>query len=67
MSENPGPEFCHKGAFNNYVDGILPFFDPLPPHLVHVVIEWPLTYFQICNNKVVVEGNLFLNTCLLGA
>ena len=19
------------------------FFDPLPPHLVHVVIEWPLT------------------------
>ena len=46
------------GAFNNYVDRILPFsdpllylelgqkqtiFDPLPPHLVHVVIECPLT------------------------
>ena len=53
------------GAFNNYVDRILPFFDPPtlrghffypergqrqtffdphPPHLVHVVIEWPLWY-----------------------
>ena len=54
------------GAFNNYVDIILPFsdppapargqflnpergqkqtlFDPLPPHLVHVVIECPHTY-----------------------
>ena len=21
----------------------MPFFDPVPPHLVHVVIEWPLT------------------------
>ena len=52
-----------KGTFNNYVDRILPFFDPCdlrgkflypergqkqtfltpsPPHLVHVVIEWPL-------------------------
>ena len=51
-----------KGAFNNYVHRILPFFtpplrgqflylehgqkqtffDPLPPHLVHVVIECPL-------------------------
>jgi hypothetical protein len=53
-----------KGAFNNYVDRILPFFDvphplrgqflypergqkqtfldPLPPHLVRVVIECPL-------------------------
>ena len=52
-----------KGAFNNYVDRILPFFDPpslrgqflypkhgqkqtffdpLFPHLVHVVIEWTL-------------------------
>ena len=48
-----------KGSFNNYVDRILPFFDPvwtvftpwawtktdifnpLPPYLVHVVIEWP--------------------------
>ena len=50
------------GAFNNYVDRILPFsdpllrgqflysergqkqtfFDPSPPHFVHVVIEWPL-------------------------
>ena len=49
-----------KGAFNYYVDRILPFFDPpppawtvfmpwawtktdifWPPHLVHVVIEWP--------------------------
>ena len=49
------------GSFNNYVDRILPFFNPtplsgqflyhergqkqtffysLPPHLVHVVIEW---------------------------
>ena len=39
-----GPFFtdqCSKGAFNNYVDRILPFFDPLPPHLIHVVIEWP--------------------------
>ena len=60
--------FLDKGAFNNYVDRILPFiappparpalrgqflypergekqtfFDPLPPHLVHVVIEWPLS------------------------
>ena len=53
----------YKGAFNNYVDRILPFFDPFPlsgqflypergqkqtffgpltPHLVNVVIEWPL-------------------------
>ena len=51
------------GAFNKYVDRILPFlspfplrgqffyadqgqkqtiFDPIPPHFVHVVIEWPL-------------------------
>ena len=22
-------------------------FDPLPPHLVHVVIEWPLMLFNI--------------------
>ena len=29
------------GSFNNYVDRILPFIDPLPPHLVHVVIECP--------------------------
>ena len=29
-------------AFNNYVDIILPFFHPLPPHLVHVVIEWSI-------------------------
>ena len=56
-------EHASKGAFNNYVDRILSFFDPhhaltvfipwartkidifwpLPPHLVHVVIEWPLT------------------------
>jgi hypothetical protein len=56
---------CTKGAFNNYVERILPFFDPppplmrgqflylergqkqtffdpLPPHLFHVVIECPL-------------------------
>ena len=55
----------YKGSFNNYVDRILPFFDPpptlqgqvlypkreqkqtffdpLPLHLVHVVIEWPLS------------------------
>ena len=25
------------------MDRILPFFDPLPPHLVHVVIEYPLS------------------------
>ena len=52
------------GSFNNYVDRILPFFDPtplrgqflypergqkqtffdpLPPHLVHEVIECPLS------------------------
>ena len=30
-----------KGAFNNYVDRILPVLAPPPPHLVHVVIEWP--------------------------
>ena len=39
---------AYKGAFNNYVDRISPFFDPpawtvfIPPHLVYVVIEWPL-------------------------
>jgi hypothetical protein len=59
----------NRGAFNNYVDRILPFFDPptplrgqfsyperrqkqtffdpLPPHLVHVVIEWPLVPTQV--------------------
>jgi hypothetical protein len=30
-----------KGAFNNYVDRILQF--PPPLHLVHIVIECPLT------------------------
>ena len=34
----------HKGTFNNNVDRILSFFDPLPPHLVHVGIECPLRY-----------------------
>ena len=28
------------------------FFDPLPPHLVHVVIEWPLSNNrQLCINS----------------
>ena len=36
-----------KGTFNNYLDRILPLFDPFPPHLVHVVIEWPLRQFYI--------------------
>ena len=60
MAQNIYNLFMCKGAFNNYVDKILPFyapspllgqflypergqkqtfFDPLPPHLVHVVIE----------------------------
>ena len=60
-----GTSSLQKGAFNNYMDKILPFFDPnppcvdsfytlsvdknrhfltpSPPHLVHVVIECPLT------------------------
>ena len=59
------------GAFNNYVDRILPFFDPNPPpcvdsfytlsgdknrhfltpppHLVHVVIECPLSIYFYLN------------------
>ena len=36
------PSYIHTiGSFNNYVDRILPFFDPPTPHLVHVVIELP--------------------------
>ena len=31
-----------RGHFNNHVDRLLQFFDPLPPHLVHVDIECPL-------------------------
>ena len=69
-----GSVYCYipKGAFNNHVDRILPFFDPLSPlppvrgqflyhergqkqiffdplphHLVHVVIECPLIMFEI--------------------
>ena len=43
--ESEKHRFCimttfQKGSFNNYVDRVLPFFDP-PPYLVHVVIEWP--------------------------
>ena len=62
------PAPTNKGAFNNYVDRILPFFDPSPlrgqflypergqnrhfltpspPHLVHVVIECPLSMYII--------------------
>ena len=68
MFSNQYLVLCHRrhrlwGSFNNYVDRILPFFDPtplrgqflypehgqkqtffdpLPPHLVYVVTEWPL-------------------------
>ena len=75
-----------KGSFNNYVDRILPFFDPpppscvdsfytlsvdknghfltpSPPHLVHVVIEWPL----MCKNiliKCYIWRFLFIVTSL---
>ena len=59
----------HKGAFNNYVDRILPFldhefgqkhtfFDPLTRHLVNVVIEWPLTNF----NSHVIRPSLWMIT-----
>ena len=27
------------------------FFDPLPLHLVHVVIKWPLMIFMRCSEK----------------
>ena len=30
------------GIFETGAYGALSFFDPLPHHLVHVVIEWPL-------------------------
>ena len=61
------------GAFNNYVDRILPFFlhplppawtvfipsagtktdffDPIPPHLVHVLIECPLSCLATITEK----------------
>ena len=49
-------EFCHcltpslHGQFLYYERGQKQtFFDPLPPHLVHVVIEWPLTWVQRTN------------------
>ena len=32
-----------KGSFNNYLDRIMPFFDPI----VHVVIGWPLNSTQV--------------------
>ena len=68
------------GPFNNYVDRILPFFDPPPlcgqffypdrgqkqtffdpisPHLVHVVIEWPhrcFSYYK-CYCKIRIDAN----------
>ena len=73
----------HKGAFNNYVDRILPFFDPpplrgqflypergqkqtffdpFPPHLVHVVIEWPLAKssgFCLASSKCINFSSIF--------
>ena len=55
-------EFCHLGQFlhpkvvkNRY------FLTPSPPHLVHVVIEWPLTGWQTfwlikCRKIMVMAG-----------
>ena len=73
-------------AFNNYVDRILPFFDPRPlcgqflypergqkqtffdppPHLVHVVIECPLTdngTGMLCN----LSFDIYLSIDFLGS
>ena len=33
-------KFCDNGTFNNYVDRILPFFDP-PPHLLSGQFLYP--------------------------
>ena len=77
-----------KGAFNNYVDRIMPFFDPppplhgqflysergqkqtffdpLPPHLVPVVIECPLSgaicikFFPDMKNAIGLSNCCFL-------
>ena len=66
------------GAFKNYVDRILPLFDPTawtvfipyawtktdifrppPPHLVHVVIEWPLAKLYIIYMSIKRQSNSF--------
>ena len=41
------------------VDKNIIFFDPPPPHLVHVVIEWPLCYIMLCLFYWFSERNLY--------
>ena len=54
------PNFCVKETFNNYVDQIVPNFDPLPPHMDNCghftwnlsFVMWPRVDFQLTSSPL---------------